>query len=57
MTPTMKLRVVVREIDTFDWRGWPINKEILQQWWEHPVSEVMPYVPAGEWRDIPVEKE
>jgi hypothetical protein len=64
MTPTPKLRFVERDDET-SWT--PKTVRILQQWWEdhNVVLAVLRFgsngVPqnqyAGEWRDIPLEKE
>jgi hypothetical protein len=57
MKPTAKLRFVKRKDFTED----PANPRtlcILQQWWEHEefLCDEM-RVTAGEWRDVPIEKE
>ena len=65
MTPTNKLRFVERVIKTqkldltHNREDQDIKVRILQQWWQPTLSlgwaDVS--VGAGEWRDIPLEKE
>ena len=58
MTPTAKLRFVEREVIVSDAQMIAKNVRILQQWWEWPDSfDVITAQPAGEWRDVPLEKE
>ena len=61
MTPTNKLRFVERfkmlyeDPETGSKNGLTIK--ILQQWWETDSFDMITGQTAGEWRDVPVEKE
>ena len=55
MTPTNKLRFVEREISRHQMIT---HMKVLQQWWVSPDSfDMITGQPAGEWRDVPLEKE
>jgi hypothetical protein len=57
MTPTPKLRFVEREVFVFVVT--PKTVRILQQWWEseYNIIDMVVDKKAGEWRDVPIEKE
>jgi len=59
MKPTPKLRFVERNEPVIlkgeEFDNW---RRVLQQWWVSPDSfDITTGQPAGEWRDVPLEKE
>lgn len=64
MTPTNKLRFVERQFKLPDFYVNPNTMKpmhqtisILQQWWESDSFDMITGQTAGEWRDVPIEKE
>jgi len=57
MTPTNKLRFVSRILYLDERTNNATTQKILQQWWETDSFDMITGQTAGEWRDVPVEKE
>ena len=61
MTPTNKLRFFERTLNAGEAAKQNLPAfykiRILQQWWEADSFDMITGQTAGEWRDVPVEKE
>jgi hypothetical protein len=58
MTPTAKLRFVERSQPDYPGANTGRIIRTLQQWWVTPDSfDMITGLPAGEWRDVPLEQE
>ena len=59
MTPTTMLRFVERLVPLHEHGGYLKTVRILQQWWEpeYNIIDMVVDKKAGQWRDVPIEKE